>query len=641
MPRFLVRLRSLALGAVLLAPLACGGGGDSVTTPTPPPPAPTVQSIDVTPASATLIAVGEVATLSATVRLSNGTTGTQTVSWSSSNPAVATVSGSGAVTAVSSGQTSISATTSGVTGTASITVAIPVVQTVTVTPTTATLTAVGQTTTLTAAVRLSNGAIGTQTPTWTSSNPAVATVSSAGLVTAVASGQTTISAAVGTISGQAAITVAIPFVQTITLTPTTATLTSLGATTALRAEVRLSNGAVGTQTPTWSSSNPAVATVNGGTVTAVGNGTATIAANVGTVSGQATITVSQVVASVRLLPTDTVVKTAVQLRAAALDARGNVIANAPLQWSTVSPTITSVSATGGLTPLSTGIARVTVSAGTFSATSVVRTVWNVRVLSDLFPLYEFSASAGQRRALSDVSQSHADARAAIMGQVWSYLETILPTSGSPNTDMYFTSWTQLWTEVSPFCGGVLIANSDIYQSCTTPNWTHWMVPGLSPNDFIIITRFLSRQFLLSSMTTVGAFPWFLAGYTQWLSGGAFQGSVLAGAPSRAAINDFRTGDSLRTLAPLDTLVLLPSARFSVGVELRTPVAVRMAQSVMFVDYLNRQYPALIPLILSRIRARPGSQYTNTLLLEEITSHTGRSIQQLDSAYLVHARTLRP
>ena len=624
---------SLVLGVALLGAVACGG--DSTSSPTP-----AVQSVLVSPSSATLTAAGEFTTLSAQVRLSNGAVGTQTVTWSSTNPAVATVN-AGTVTAVSSGQATIAATAAGVTGQAIITVAIPTVQTVTVSPVAATLTAAGQTTPLAAQVRLSNGALGTQTPTWTSSNASVATVSTAGVVTAVASGQTNIVATVGAVSGQAAITVAIPTVQTVTVTPSTASLASLGATTLLAAEVRMSNGGLGTQTPTWTSSNPAVATVSGGTVTAVANGTATITAAVGAVNGTAAITVAQVVTSVRLLPTDTVIKSAAQLRGAALDARGNVVANTPLTWTAVTPNITTVSPSGALTPLSTGVARVRVSAGNFNATSIVRTVWNVTQLSHLFPLFEYSASSGQRRALSDVSQSHADARAALIGPVWSYLETILPVSGSPNTDMYFTTWPEIWIEVSPFCGGVIIPNSEIYQACTNPNWTHWLVPGTSPNDFAYITRYLSRQFLLSSMTTAAAFPWFLGGYTQWLAGGAIQGSVIVGSPSRAAIVDFRTGDSLNLLSPMDTLVVLPFARFVENIALRTPVAVRQAQSVIFVEYLNREYPTLLPAILARIRATPGNTFTNALLLQEITTRTGRSIAQLEVDYLVYARTLRP
>ena len=92
---------------------------------------------------------------------------------------------------------------------------------------------------------------------------------------------------------------------------------------------------------------------------------------------------------------------------------------------------------------------------------------------------------------------------------------------------------------------------------------------------------------------------------------------------------------------MDTLVVLPNARFFEGISLRTPVAVRQAQSVIFIEYLNREYPTLLPAILARIRATPGNAFTNALLLQEITTRTGRSIAQLEVDYLVYARTLRP
>jgi hypothetical protein len=457
----------------------------------------------------------------------------------------------------------------------------------------------------------------------------------------VANGTANIIATVGTVTGQAAVTVAIPFVQTVTVSPTSATLASLGATTALTAQVRLSNGANGTQTPTWSSSNTAVATVNNGTVTAVGNGTATITAAVGAVTGTATVTVAQVVASVRVLPTDTVIKSAAQLRGAALDARGNVITGAALQWTSLTPAVATVNGSGALTQGATGVARVQVSSGTFTASAIVRSIGTVTRLSELTPLYEYSASSGQRRAFSDVSQNHADARAALIGQVWSYLERTFPTSGSPVTDMYFTTWSDVWLAASPFCGGVLFPNQDIYQYCTTPTWTHWIVPGTSPNDFVQITRWLSRQFLLSSMTTSSAFPWFLAGYSLWLAGGSFQGADLVGAPLRANITDFKTGDTQNLLVPLDTLVRTNNATYFENLPLRTPVAVRQAQSALFVSYLSREYPTVIPAILARIRATPGTAFTNDLLLEEITNRTGRTLAQLDVAYLAYARALQP
>lgn len=515
----------------------------------------------------------------------------------------------------------------------------PTVQSVVVSPATATLVAAGATTALTSDVRLSNGTSGSQTVTWTSSTPTVATVSTAGVVTAVASGTTTITAAVGAVTGTATITVAIAFVQSVTVTPATSTLASFGATTQVTAAVLMSNGVAGTQTPSWTSSNPAVATVTAGTVTAVSNGSATITATVGTVTGTAAVTVAQVVASVRVLPTDTVMKTAGPLRASALDARGNVIANAPIVWTAVNPGLATVSQTGAVTPLNPGVARMRVSSGAFQATAIVRSIANIVRLSDMTPLFEYTASAGQRRAYSEISQSNADSRAILMGQVWSYLETVLPSSGTASTDMFFSTWPEIWLEVSPFCNGTLFANQDVYQACTSPTWTHWVVPG--GTDFYHITRWLSRQFLLSSMTRAAEFPWFLGGYTQWLAGGSFQGPAIAGGPLRANIQDFRTGDAQGLLVPIDTLVRTANARFFENLPQRTPVAVRQAQSALFLAYLNRDYPLVIPAILARIRATPGNAFTNDMLIAEIQDRTGRTLAQLEPAYLLYARSLQP
>ncbi len=146
--------RVVAIAAVFTA---CGGGSDGGTTP--PLPAPTVQSVSITPASAVLTSVGATRALTSEVRLSNGSAGTQTVTWTSGDATIATVSATGSVTAVARGQTSVTATVGSVSGSATIVVVTS--QTITVMPSTATLTSLGQTATLTATltaeVRLSNG----------------------------------------------------------------------------------------------------------------------------------------------------------------------------------------------------------------------------------------------------------------------------------------------------------------------------------------------------------------------------------------------------------------------------------------------------------------------------------------------------
>jgi uncharacterized protein YjdB len=79
-----------------------------------------VASLSVTPASATL-SLGSTQQLSAVTKDSAGNTLTgRVVTWLSSNPAVATVSGSGLVTAVAAGSATITATSEGKNGTSAI-----------------------------------------------------------------------------------------------------------------------------------------------------------------------------------------------------------------------------------------------------------------------------------------------------------------------------------------------------------------------------------------------------------------------------------------------------------------------------------------------------------------------------------------
>lgn len=171
------------------------------------PPVP-VTGVTVAPATVS-IGIGATTQMTATIAPANASN--QAVTWSSSNPAIASVNNSGVVTGVAAGSANVIATTAdgGFAGQGTVTVqpaAIVLVTGVTVSPATASI-AVGATTPLTATMSPSNAT--NKTVTWSSSNPAVATVNSAGLVAGVAAGGAMITATTvdGSFTSQAGITV--------------------------------------------------------------------------------------------------------------------------------------------------------------------------------------------------------------------------------------------------------------------------------------------------------------------------------------------------------------------------------------------------------------------------------------------------
>ena len=132
------------------------------------------------------------------------------VTWTSSDEAVATVDDSGLVTAVSEGTAVITVeTVNGKTDRCTVTVIKPVipVKVIRVNPTALSLKA-GKTGTLTATVLPNNAT--DKTVTWASSNTNVATVDSNGLVTGVAEGTATITAAAGDCTATCTVTVTDP-----------------------------------------------------------------------------------------------------------------------------------------------------------------------------------------------------------------------------------------------------------------------------------------------------------------------------------------------------------------------------------------------------------------------------------------------
>ncbi|MGZ3374574.1 MAG: Ig-like domain-containing protein [Gemmatimonadaceae bacterium] len=166
------------------------------------------------------------------------------------------------------------------------------VASVSVSPTSSSL-LVGATAQLSAVTRdASNNVLTGRVITWKSSNSAVSTVGSSGLVTAVAAGNATITATSETKTGTAAIIVSTPApapVATVSVSPASSSLI-VGATVQVSATLRdAGNNVLTGRVVTWASANPSIASVNStGLVSAVGAGSTTITATSETKTGTAT-----------------------------------------------------------------------------------------------------------------------------------------------------------------------------------------------------------------------------------------------------------------------------------------------------------------------------------------------------------------
>src|SRR6185437_1359336 len=276
-----------------------------------------VDTITLSPASQAL-AVGQTAQFTATGVIGHGkhpsssTDVTNMVAWTSSAPAVATISSSGLATAVSAGTTTITASMKGFSGTISATAVVTVtgsggtgggggsgnadITSVTVIPGSQAVASPGQTSTFIAIGTTANGATEalTNEVAWTSSSNQIATIDSAGVATAASKGTATITALFmnpdkSVASGIATFQVVGGTTEEITalaVYPGSQSLTQAQQTQFFVLGTQGSSGLQVDETSAveWSSSDTNVATIgttgNGtpGLATAVGAGSATITA---------------------------------------------------------------------------------------------------------------------------------------------------------------------------------------------------------------------------------------------------------------------------------------------------------------------------------------------------------------------------
>lgn len=319
----------------------------------------------------------------------------RTVSWRSSNTAVATVSASGLVTATGGGTATLTATVGSTSGAALVTVPLPVYA-VELSPSNTTM-FLGSVVQFTATPKDSTGAplLG-RVVSWSSTNLAVAGVSTTGLVTALGGGGATITATCEGKSAASQVTVPTP-VASVILSQTTATLAELRTVQPVVTLRDATNTVLLGRVVTWTSSDPSVADVTSlGLVTARRAGSAVItAASEGRSATLAVTVILAPVATITVSPSSATVprNQAQQLTATVRDSSGNALPGRTVVWTSSASAVAIVSATGLVSAVSPGAATITATSGGVSATASITVP--VPVASVTVSPSTLSLSAGQ------------------------------------------------------------------------------------------------------------------------------------------------------------------------------------------------------------------------------------------------------
>ena len=360
--RILIRRSFVAFAALVTTLLvsACG--------------APHLTNLAITP-ERTSIALGQTAAFEVTANYSDGTSKDLTAStaWTTSNPSVATISASGVASTVSVGTATILAIAEGKSTTASLTVSKAALTSISV-MSPGSVIALGQNAQLKAEGTYTDKSVGdiTDQVTWSTTDPSVATVSSAGLAVSKALGNTQVTASLNSIKGSAQITISAATLVSVAVQSKDISV-PLGETEQFSAIGTYTDGSAAdlTSTASWSSSVPGIISVNGGGMgTTKAAGQASITATVAGISGMTSFTVSPaglvsiaVTASNPSLP----LGNSEQLTATGTYTdKSTKDVTASVTWTSSSPGVVSVSIGGAVQAKTVGPAQISATSGGIS-----------------------------------------------------------------------------------------------------------------------------------------------------------------------------------------------------------------------------------------------------------------------------------
>ena len=302
---------------------------------------------------------------------------TSSVSWTSSAPAIVSISTTGLATGVGSGSAVIAAIMGSINGTVNVSVLLPGLVSIAVTPANATI-PLGLTQLLMATGIYADGSTQnlTSAVNWSSSNPAIATITAQGVVMSVAAGAVNITASAGSISGSMGITITPVALVLIRLSPSAASIL-LGASQQFAATGTYTDGSTASVTGSvvWNSSAPAVATIgNEGLATSASVGAANITASIGSITGEASLMIQQVpLSAISITPASLSLALGATMQLHATGTYGGTTQDitSSVNWSQANNAVVAVDTSGVASGLGIGTTTVSAVSGSISSSTPI------------------------------------------------------------------------------------------------------------------------------------------------------------------------------------------------------------------------------------------------------------------------------
>jgi len=380
-------VKGIAAGSsTITATLGSVMGTTSVTVT-----APTITSISVTPDDMTLpIGVGQQYIASAIYSDGSIQDLVSNVTWSSSSTSVATIDSNGLAATLAEGTTTITATVGSFTDSSTITVVPAHLQSITLSPSSLSV-APGTQQQFTATGNFDDGSTQVLTSAlWSSSAVSVLTIDQNGLAIAVGPGTSTVSVVSGTVSATASVTVTNAILVSLAIAPLNSSMPA-GAVKQFSATGTFSDNSTQdmTQSVLWSSSAPAVATIdNTGLVTSIITGSTTVAATWGAITQSTTLTVSNVkLVSIAINPANAHVSKGTSLRFTAVGtySDGSTATLTNVSWRSSKNNLANMRGSGILHAKKAGTLTLTASASGISGTTTVTIGSGTLVSIDIQP----------------------------------------------------------------------------------------------------------------------------------------------------------------------------------------------------------------------------------------------------------------